>query len=80
MNLLAYYNQEKLTDEDKKARDLFLEHRNEFPLDEGSLEDRYRAAQEFQRKYFFGTRYKIDVETYCVNCTVTTIRREQSVV
>lgn len=77
MNLLCYYNQRELTDEDRFAKDLFLEHRDEFPLDEGGLDDRYRAAREFQYKYFNNTPYIIDVETYCVGCTVTTIRRKK---
>ena len=76
LDVLNYSSQDKLTFEDRKAKKTFLEHQSEFPLDAGGLNEREKAAKDFQEKYFKDTPYIVYVEEYCCNCTVTTLMRK----
>ena len=77
IDIISYRNENKLTSEDKKAKEIFLKHEHEFPLDIGSLDKRYEAAKEFQEKHFQGTPYTVTVEEHCCNCSTTTLTKKE---
>lgn len=49
----------RLTAEDRAAVKLFSDHRREFRF--GSMLERHRAAHEFNRKFFKGKPYRVEV-------------------
>lgn len=57
---------------DEEIRQSFKDHESTF--DKGGLSARYEAAEEWTRKYGQG-RYYAFVEEYCVNSTVTILRK-----
>lgn len=63
----------QLSEDDKYAKTLFEKHKNEFGLDVGSLDNRYKEAKRFTDTYFSGTSYSVEVEEYCVMCTETSL-------
>ena len=71
MSLANWKHKYGLSEEDKKAIQTFLDHKNEFELDQAPKFDPYDEAKRFNEKYFKSTPYMVHVEESCCFCTET---------
>jgi len=62
--------------QDLNALKLLDANRIKAGLDKGGLDDRYTAADSLTKELFEGTKYCIQVEEYCYNCTVSALYKD----
>ena len=66
----------RINSEDIPAWEIFKAHKNEYNLDVGGLDERYKEAEHMTNDWFANTPYYVKVEEYCCLCTVSTLYKK----